>query len=86
MNRRDQIKLTLERIRVTKILVADQVEFISLAKTIGYEPVHAPATVRRLRAQLSQARRALVRLTRSGQKKFTRPARAFRLAGDKAAA
>ncbi|WP_119275196.1 hypothetical protein [Taklimakanibacter deserti] len=86
MNRRDQIKLALERIKVTKSLVANQVEFMSLAKAIGYEPVHAPATVQRLRAQLSDARRSLVRLTRSGQNKFTRPARATPFVEDKAAA
>jgi len=88
MNRRDQIKLALERIKVTKNLVANQVEFMSLAKAIGYEPVHAPATVQRLRAQLSDARRSLIRLTKSGQKEFTRlaPARASWLVEDRAAA
>ncbi|MGE0241521.1 MAG: hypothetical protein AB7F09_10785 [Parvibaculaceae bacterium] len=68
MDRRERIKLTLEQIKVAKKLVAQQIEFISLAKAIGYEPVHAPATLQRFRAQLSMQRNALVRLTRSGQR------------------
>ncbi|MGE3872954.1 MAG: hypothetical protein AB7F74_08365 [Parvibaculaceae bacterium] len=68
MNRHDKIKLTLERIRLAKKLVAQQAEFISLSRKIGYEPVHAPATLQRFRVQLSDERLALIRLTRSGQK------------------
>lgn len=71
MNRRERIKLTLERIKVVKKLVADEAEFIALSKTIGYEPVHAPITLQRFRSQLSEQRRTLTQLTRSGQKDFT---------------
>jgi hypothetical protein len=82
MNRREEIKLTLERIRVAKKLVAQQMEFISLSRKIGYEPVLAPATLQRFRAQLSDERLALIRLTRSGQRN---PAAVSRFFGRRAA-
>lgn len=72
MNRREKIRLTLERIKVAKELVADQVEFIALSRAIGYEPIYAPTTLQRFRSQLSEQRAALTRLTRSGQKDFAR--------------
>jgi hypothetical protein len=75
MNRRDKIRLSLARIKVTKRLVAKQEEFITLAKSIGFEPVHAPATLERFRTQLSTERKALLRLTRSGKKTLTAPER-----------
>jgi hypothetical protein len=68
MNRREQIKLTLERIKVAKKLVAQQTDFISLSRRIGYEPVLAPATLQRFRTQLLDERLALIRLTKSSQK------------------
>jgi hypothetical protein len=71
MTRRDEIKLTLERIKVAKRLVAQQVEFIRLARKAGYEPVLAPATLERFRTQLSEQRAVLLRLTRSGGKRAT---------------
>lgn len=70
MNRRDQIKLTLERIKVARKLVAQQTEYIRLAKAVGYEPVHGAAVLRRFRTQLSDQRAALLRLTRGAR---TRP-------------
>lgn len=77
MNRRERIKFALERIKVTKKLVAQHVEFIYLAKAIGYEPVYAPATLQRFCSQLSDLRTTLVDLTRSNQKSRARslPAR-----------
>ncbi len=42
MDRRKEIKLTLERIKVAKKLIAQQMEFISLSRKIGYEPVLRP--------------------------------------------
>lgn len=75
MNRRDKIRLSLARIKVTKNLVARQEEFITLAKSIGFEPVHAPATLERFRTQLSSERVALLRLTRGGKKTLTAPER-----------
>ena len=67
MNERQRIRLTLEQIKVAKKLVAQQLEFIVLAKTIGYEPVHATATLERFCVQLSRQRQTLVRLTRNEQ-------------------
>jgi hypothetical protein len=84
MKRREKIKLTLERIKLAKKLVAQQTEFISLARRIGYEPVYAPATLQRFRAQLSDERLALIRLTRS-QRNFGKPTTASPLGGRKAA-
>lgn len=72
MSRREEIRLTLERIRMAKKLVADQVEFIALSRAIGYEPIFTPTTLQRFRAQLSEQRAALVQLTRSGQEDFAR--------------
>lgn len=71
MNRREKIRLSLARIKVTKKLLAKQEEFISLAKSIGFEPVHAPTTLERFRSQLSTERAALLRLTRSGKSTLT---------------
>lgn len=85
MKRREKIKLTLERIKLAKKLVAQQTEFISLARKIGYEPVYAPATLQRFRTQLSDERLALIRLTRSGEGRLTRPTTASPLARHKAA-
>jgi hypothetical protein len=85
MNRREKIKLTLERIRLAKKLVAQQGEFIILARKIGYEPIHAPATLQRFRTQLSDERLALIRLTRIGQRNLASPASAPAFVGRKAA-
>lgn len=68
MDRRREIKLTLERIKVAKRLVDQQMEFISLSRKIGYEPILAPATLQRFRTQLSDERLALIRLTKSSQR------------------
>lgn len=85
MKQREKIKLTLERIRLAKKLVAQQTEFISLARKIGYEPVHAPATLQRFRTQLSDERLALIRLTRSQQKASRKLATAQTSVGRRAA-
>jgi hypothetical protein len=73
MDRREKIKLTLQRIKIGKKLVARQIEFIHLAKTIGYEPVHAAANLQKFRGELSDQRKALIELTRSDQKNVPRP-------------
>ena len=75
MNRHEKIRLTLEQIKVAKKLVAQQIEFIFLAKAIGYEPIHATATLQRFCAQLSDQRKSLVQLTRT-QKRRVAPASA----------
>jgi hypothetical protein len=85
MNRRERIRLSLARIKVTKQLVAKQEEFIALAKVIGFEPVHAPATLARFRTQLSTERAALLRLTRSGTRTVTAPERPLLYERQKAA-
>jgi hypothetical protein len=85
MTRHDKIKLTLERIRLAKKLITQQAEFISLSRKIGYEPVHAPATLQRFRTQLSDERLALIQLTHSGQRIVALPARASPSIGRKAA-
>ena len=75
MYRREKIRLTLDRIKVTKSLVDGLVEFISLARTAGYEPVHSARTLERFQTELVELRAALTRLTITGQKDFaTRPA------------
>jgi hypothetical protein len=85
MDRHEEIKLTLQRIKVAKKLVAQQTEFISLARKIGYEPILAPATLHRFRTQLSDERLALIQLTKSGQRNPTKPASTSRFDGRKAA-
>jgi len=75
MHRREKIRLTLDRIKVTRSLVDGLVEFISLARTAGYEPVHSARTLERFQTELVELRAALTRLTITGQKDFaTRPA------------
>ncbi len=75
MHRREKIRLTVDRIKVTKSLVDGLVEFISLARTAGYEPVHSARTLERFQTELAELRGSLTRLTLSGQKDFaTRPA------------
>ena len=75
MHRREKIRLTLDRIKVTKSLVDGLVEFIGLARTAGYEPVHSARTLERFQTELVELRAALTRLTISGQKDFaTAPA------------
>jgi hypothetical protein len=49
MNRREKIRLTLDRIRVTKSLVGRLDEFIKLSRTAGYEPVHSMKTLAKFR-------------------------------------
>jgi hypothetical protein len=68
MHRREKIRLTLDRIKVTKSLVDGLIEFISLARTAGYEPAYSARTLERFQAELSELRAALTRLTISGQK------------------
>jgi hypothetical protein len=75
MNRREKIRLTLERIKVTKSLTEKLAEFIELARASGYEPVHSIRTLERFEAELRELRLALARLTIVSQKEF-RPAQA----------
>jgi hypothetical protein len=72
MQRRERIRFTLERIKVARKLVAQQTEFIRLAKAVGYEPVHGPITLQRFRAQLADERAELLRLTRGGRTRLIR--------------
>ena len=85
MDRREEIQFTLERIKVVKKLVAQQTDFITLARKIGYEPVLAPATLQRFRTQLSHERLVLIHLTRSGQRSLTQLPTASHFDGRKAA-
>ena len=70
MNRREKIRLTLERIKVTKSLTEKLAEFIELARASGYEPVHSIRTLERFEAELREQRLALARLTIVSQKEF----------------
>lgn len=63
MTRRTQIMVTLDKIRAAKILVTRQIEFINLAKSIGYQPVQSEKVLERFRQQLSGHREELKRLT-----------------------
>jgi hypothetical protein len=72
MNRREKIRLTLDRIRVTKSLVGRLDEFIKLSRTAGYEPVHSMKTLAKFRSELAELRAALTRQTVSGQEEFAR--------------
>jgi len=75
MHRREKIRLTLDRIKVTKSLVDGLIEFISLARTAGYEPDYSARTLERFQTELAELRAALTRLTISGQRDLaTRPA------------
>lgn len=77
MDQRDHIKLTLERIKMARKLVAQQTEFIRLAKAIGFEPVHGTAVLQRFRTQLSDERATLLRLTpRARNRPLPLPSRA----------
>jgi len=66
MNRREKIRLTLERIKVTKSLTEKLAEFIELARGSGYEPVHSIRTLERFEAELRELRLAHVRTGRVG--------------------
>jgi hypothetical protein len=55
---------------VARKLVAQQTEYIRLAKAVGYEPIHGAVVLQRFRTQLSDQRAALLRLTRAAS---TRP-------------
>jgi hypothetical protein len=63
MTRRSRIILTLDKIKAAKKLVSQQIEFIKLAQTIGYQPVHAEAALKKFREQLARYREELKRLT-----------------------
>jgi hypothetical protein len=73
MDRHERIKFTLERIKLSKRLVAQQLELIRLARAMGYEPLYAPANLQRFRAQLADQRSALVDLTKSSQEPASQP-------------
>jgi hypothetical protein len=85
MDRHERIRLTVERIRVSKKLIAQQLEFIRLARVIGYEPVHAPTNLQKFREQLADQRSQLINLTRTGQRDFVNPEREFESIRQKAA-
>ena len=72
MNRREKIRLTLERIKVTKSLTEKLTEFIALARASGYEPVHSTRTLERFAAELREQRHTLARLTIVSQREFTK--------------
>ena len=78
-------KLTLERIKVAKRLVEQQVEFIGLARAAGYEPVLAPKTLQHFRSELSQQRMMLTLLTRVSQREFGTPNEISQIAKQRAA-
>jgi hypothetical protein len=70
MERREKIRLTLNRIKVTKSLVARLTEFVRLARKAGYEPVHSVQTLEKFQTELAELRATLTRLTVRGQKEF----------------
>jgi len=72
MNRREKIRLTLDRIRVTKSLVTRLDEFIELSRKAGYEPVHSMKTLGKFRAELAELHASLTRQTISGQAELAR--------------
>jgi hypothetical protein len=63
MTRRTEIMVTLDKVRAAKILVTRQIEFINLAKSIGYQPVQSEKALERFRQQLDGHREELKRLT-----------------------
>jgi hypothetical protein len=68
MTRRSDIILTVDKIKTAKKLVAQQNEFIRLAHSIGYKPVHGEAALQRFRDQLARYREDLKRLTQRHSK------------------
>jgi hypothetical protein len=64
MRSRTDIIVTLEKIKVTKKLVSNQVDFIRAAKSIGYRPKYAETTLQRFREQLTAYREDLKRMTK----------------------
>lgn len=65
MTRRSDILVTVDRIRLTKKLEANLLDFVRVARTVGYQPKHAETTLRRFREQLTRYREDLKRLTRA---------------------
>jgi hypothetical protein len=72
MTRRERIRFTVDRIKVTRSLAARLAEFIEIARNSGYEPVQSMGTLERLQSELKEQRAALARLTVSGQREFVR--------------
>lgn len=65
MTRRTDILVTVDKIKLTRRLEANLVDFVRVAKTIGYQPKYAEATLQRFRDQLAGYREELKRLTRT---------------------
>lgn len=65
MTRRTDILVTVDKIKLTRRLEANLVDFVRVAKTIGYQPKYAEATLQRFREQLAGYREDLKRLTRA---------------------
>ncbi len=65
MTRKSDILVTVDKIRLTRKLEANLVDFVQVAKTIGYQPKHAEATLQRFREQLARYREDLKRMTRA---------------------
>ena len=75
MDRREKIRLTLERIKVTKALVQRLEEFVAIARNAGHEPVHSLRTLERVEGELTRLRASLFRLTTASQAEFARQAK-----------
>ena len=65
MTRRTDIIVTVDKIKLTRKLVANLVDFVRVARTIGYQPKYAETTLQRFREQLSNSREDLKRLTKA---------------------
>ena len=65
MTRRTDIIVTVDKIRLTKKLEANLVDFVRVAKAIGYKPKYADTTLQRFRGQLASYREDLKRLTKA---------------------
>lgn len=72
MTRREEIKATLRRIKVTRSLAAKLIDFIELARGTGYDPVLSARMLERFQSELKDLRARLIRLTLSGQKAYAR--------------
>ena len=72
MKRREEIKATLKRIKLTRSLAAKLIDFIELARGTGYDPVLSARILERFQSELRDLRARLIRLTLNGQKDYAR--------------
>jgi len=65
MTRRSDIIVTVDKIKLTRKLVANLADFVRVAEAIGYQPKYAETTLQRFRGQLASHREDLKRLTKA---------------------